>query len=552
MRKVPTAPEDSALRWEQRRWQLAFGITAGTSLIVFVNHAQRDVVGALSKEFQVNTPHLSSSEYSLLNSFFFSPNVIAPLIASAIISRVPGGAISVMIGCCIMMTIGGIFFAYGGSMSGERSMGLFYLYFGRFLGGLSYEVIDMTPIIFLPGVVGDHWGTVCGIMNSFLRLGSVFVFFVCPVLYRQGGVPLALWVSCIIVAWGIFFSLGVRFCNNAWLKMQEERTGNVIDSTTKPQNRDEEQSGEMDSQQQGPNVFQSIVHFIKSTFPFISMQYYFYLTAGACLYGCIVPFWFIGGKFLQNTYFLSLEVADQLMLLPEGLIVIASIPLGILVDRYRISARRQLFMLAIACLHCPLSYMLLIWGRPNKTGDKPLISPYFSMILLGLAYSICNSLFWTAITKIIPAKHLNPGSALLASGMNFLPSLIPFIITAVVKLKGISDAKEEDVQSLTILSIVGLVSFAFLIAAALSQPLPFGVSAFDVNSSSSANTSTSSHDSIVHSPLPQSSEHNGFSSTHDGIELTLTDEEGINGSNATTNNQLKYSIVCGDDESIEI
>jgi hypothetical protein len=47
-----------------------------------------------------------------------------------------------------------------------------------------------------------------------------------------------------------------------------------------------------------------------------SRSYYCFLLAGTFLYGSMVPFWFMGAKFLQVRDGVSVERADMLVLLP--------------------------------------------------------------------------------------------------------------------------------------------------------------------------------------------------------------------------------------------
>ena len=51
----------------------------------------------------------------------------------------------------------------------------------------------------------------------------------------------------------------------------------------------------------------------------------FAVACGACLYGSIVPFWFIASAWLQLTYHLPLAIADGLTVLPEGMIAVVSV-----------------------------------------------------------------------------------------------------------------------------------------------------------------------------------------------------------------------------------
>lgn len=47
-----------------------------------------------------------------------------------------------------------------------------------------------------------------------------------------------------------------------------------------------------------------------------------------------VPFWFIGSSFIQEKWGLTVGASDALMVLPEGVMVLTALPLGIGLDKY--------------------------------------------------------------------------------------------------------------------------------------------------------------------------------------------------------------------------
>jgi hypothetical protein len=64
----------------------------------------------------------------------------------------------------------------------------------------------------------------------------------------------------------------------------------------------------------------------------------------------MVPFWFVGSKFLQMNYEMSVTEADSLMMLPEGMIVIMGPLIGLINDGCGLQLRGQLNLLTAACL----------------------------------------------------------------------------------------------------------------------------------------------------------------------------------------------------------
>ena len=72
--------------------------------------------------------------------------------------------------------------------------------------GTMYEAIDTMPVIILSPLFSDNWNIIVGFLNAFLRLGSVFNFMICPIVYKSSGVRMALWVSSFVATSGIIFA----------------------------------------------------------------------------------------------------------------------------------------------------------------------------------------------------------------------------------------------------------------------------------------------------------------------------------------------------------
>jgi MFS family permease len=133
------------------------------SLIIFSNHYARDTVATLQIQIEETIP-ISTSQYNSLNSLFFTPNIIMPLFIGYFSKKFGMGNVfawSVLVG-----GMGHFIFSFGATNSNISLM-----YIGRLIAGSAYEVIDMLPIIFMNPLFREHWGLVCGMVNSFLRLG---------------------------------------------------------------------------------------------------------------------------------------------------------------------------------------------------------------------------------------------------------------------------------------------------------------------------------------------------------------------------------------------
>lgn len=81
--------------------------------------------------------------------------------------------------CVAFSACGQVVFTIG---AGMRNLPLFYL--GRFMSGTVYEITDTVPIIMMGPLFKNSWGFIVGVMNCFLRLGSVFTFLFSPHVYR--------------------------------------------------------------------------------------------------------------------------------------------------------------------------------------------------------------------------------------------------------------------------------------------------------------------------------------------------------------------------------
>ena len=66
-------------------------VPCGIALVIFTNHYTRDAVGALEKQLEADVP-LTVVQYALLNTIYFTPNIISPFFAGMIIQPLGGPA----------------------------------------------------------------------------------------------------------------------------------------------------------------------------------------------------------------------------------------------------------------------------------------------------------------------------------------------------------------------------------------------------------------------------------------------------------------------------
>jgi hypothetical protein len=344
----------------------------------------------------------------------------------------------------------------------------------------------MLPIVILGPVFQDDWGQMVGKVNAFLRLGSALNFVISPITYREFGLSGAAFTSFVVSVGMIVFGLLARTTYTRLKALtpthpQPQRSTTVEESTGRQK-----------------DCYESSIAPLWE----FGRIYWLYMLAGFFLYGAMVPFWFLGSKYLQLRFDFDVQWADALMLLPEGSIILLGPLLGIFLDRMKFTKKALLLQLAIGIALLPLGYLVLVGGPEssgaaasnindatatvtttasasasasamgagddgnNGTNTTPIVpiftvpsyledyhakndphyaSPiyaYLGMAIIGSAYAASNSLFWTLITSICSEEHLSIQTGIIASTMNVLPTVVPPLIVWINALYGEEDAKK--------------------------------------------------------------------------------------------------------------
>lgn len=414
---------------------------------------------------------ISSTQYGSLNSLYFLPNIITPLLVGTA-ADLFGGPTLCLMWAVIIASIGHTIFALACQL---QSVNLLFL--GRILAGSVYEVIDFLPIVCTGALFKDEWGMIVGGTNAFLRAGSVATFVIGPFVYEQVGLKAAMWLSAIIALLSVPIAITahwlIKKLSEFYQNQSNNSNHNVNDETEltgftsspaqvyakRGKEIIESSSPEKILQRQRQNQRQLELnnnnnHQIESVSPFLklSLTYYLYACAGMFLYGSMVPFWFTGSKYLQEFYGLSVQSAGGLILIPEGSIIILSFPLGYLLDNHIKSANIRLICLGFSTILLPIGYVLLMIGWKSSESSFISTSPIPAMLILGLGYGVSNCMYWTSLMQIVPEDLIGPASGLIASSLNVMPALVPVIASY-----SISNLSNGD-WNLIILSILGVFS----------------------------------------------------------------------------------------------
>ena len=92
-----------------------------------------------------------------------------------------------------------------------------------------YEIIDSVPIVVLVPLFQSQWGLVVGLLNGFLRLGSVMNFVITPIIYNARGVKDALWFATAVASSTILFA-GIIFLSSKKSNNYEQLSGSNHES----------------------------------------------------------------------------------------------------------------------------------------------------------------------------------------------------------------------------------------------------------------------------------------------------------------------------------
>lgn len=402
---------------------------------------------------------ITPGQYGTLNSLYFLPNIITPLLVGTVAEYL-GGPTVCLICAVFVASIGHAVFAIACQL---HSVNL--LFIGRILAGCVYEVIDFLPIVCTGALFKDEWGMIVGATNAFLRAGSVATFVIGPFVYQQVGLVPAMWLSAVIALLSVPVAIGAYWLIKKFATLSQSQSR---DSPLSSQDL-ETQRGFLASPaevyaKRGRKLSEGCLspsagsrsEWTASLAPFFQLSgtYYLFACAGMLLYGSMVPFWFTGSKYLQEFYGLSVQNAGALILIPEGSIILLSFPLGYLLDNWIKSSYVRLALLGASTLLLPIGYILLMTGWKSSSS-----SPLLSMLTLGFGYGISNCMYWTSLMQIIPEDLIGPGSGFIASSLNVMPAIVPIVSALPVSFASPGD------WNLIVLCCLGCSSTLFSLAA---------------------------------------------------------------------------------------
>jgi MFS family permease len=283
-----------------------------------------------------------------------------------------GGIIIDRIGTKKAITLFGTLCAIAGLLT-AISANVHVMYVGRFILGFGAEsLIAAVTTALAKWFKGKEIGLAMGVNLTISRLGSLGTDY-SPTIFRRwyGNWQSPLWIAAIIGSLCIFGAIVY------WILEAHAERKYVIG-----------QGGATDKL-----VLKDLLTFDAS---------YWYIT-GLCLtfYAAIFPFRSFAIKFFQEAYGMPRDEAGRLNGFLPLAAMIATPLFGLLIDKV---GKRALFM-AIGSLIIVPAYLLMM---PSLR-----VTPYVSMSLIGIAFSLIPAVMWPSVAYLVDEKKLGTAYALM-------------------------------------------------------------------------------------------------------------------------------------------
>lgn len=406
------APATAADRAATAARRLRWCMLACFTWVLFANHWSRDSVGALQMALEVEPGfEFTPSQYNSLTSIFFASNCVMPMAAMALAQATQQTyAYGLFIA---LLTIGNLL--VGAAPLTESVLGVMLV--GRAIMGVAYEAVDMLPIGFLLPRFADSWATTVGIINGANRLGSVCNFLLAPRLYEAHGLRVAILVPSLVGA-----SVSLAGAAAVYFDRRIARHEAVVGAATAPSSHEavtasrDAAGGASASAHSLGRPLRRLAALARQARREIGAHFVMYVLGAACVYGAVVPFWFVGAKHIANGFDRALAEADSYILVPEGLILLVAPPFGYMIDKRRWNFVTMMHVAAAALALTAASLLCLAHTR---------LPPLLSVLGLGLGYAISQNLIWAGLKSATPPAMMNVCVGILGSSVNLLPTLLP-------------------------------------------------------------------------------------------------------------------------------
>jgi len=184
----------------------------------------------------------------------------------------------------------------------------------------------------------------------------------------------------------------------------------------------------------------------------LSAKFWMFIVGASLLYGAMVPFWFVGAKYLYEVWGFSDVESAYLMSIPELMMVVVAIPWGFMTDKQKWGPAKRLCAAGISCAGVFGSGMVLFKiGFPENRWFAYLLLP-----AIGSGFAIACTTAWATVNHLNAEKLHSLAGAILGAAINLMPAIVPSFFT------------HDMGYDLNILAILGvLAALSFFAAAAV-------------------------------------------------------------------------------------
>lgn len=364
-------------------------------LLSFGSYFCYDNPGALQDQI-MNDMSVSTSQFSLLYSWYSWPNVILSFFGGFLIDRVFGIRLGAII-FSLFILAGQLVFALGASVN------MYWLMeFGRFIFGIGGESLAVAQNTYaVSWFKGKELNMVFGIQLSFARVGSAVNFNVTPAIYRgmnefysgHSLLGVTLFISALTCVLSLLAALIMGFFDWRAEKILNKAAG---------------QTGEV--------IRLSDIKDFPATFWVITIVCVAY-------YAAIFPFVGLGSVFFARKYHLDHDTANSVDSVVYLISAGASPLLGLLVDK---TGRNLTWLLTAVFLTIVCHTML----------GFTFVNPWIPMVGMGLTYSLLACALWPMVALEVPEHQLGTAYGIMQSVQNLGLAVVTMAAGAIVDAKG--------------------------------------------------------------------------------------------------------------------
>jgi len=374
-------------------------------LVIFGSYYAYDAVSPIA-DYIIKGMDISRAQYGLLFSLYSAPNIIMVLV---------GGILLDIIGVRKAGTIFAALCAIGVVITASGSTFLIMLA-GRLVYGLGSEslIITMDKIL-SRWFKGKELAFAFGLLITIARLGTIAALNTAANIQGwSGSWRMAIWVSAVIM----FVSFGLFLVYSGIDKAKEKYF-----------------KGENGEEEKEKFVFQDIYRFKPS----------YWLVSLLCMtfYSAIFPFTAFAVIFLQTKFGFSAVLGGRYTSLIMTASMIFTPLLGLFVDKI---GKRGTMMIFGSLLLGPAH---LILGLTN-------IHPAFSMVLIGISFSLVPAALWPVIPILVEERRLGTAFGLMTMIQNVGMTIFPWLAGKITDLSG-----GDYTNTMIMFGSLGVVGFIF-------------------------------------------------------------------------------------------